>query len=252
MKILKYQKLKSNKYKLILEDSEELVLYDEVILNNDLLLNKEINNIENILSENLFYDAYFNSLKYIQKKLRTKIELINYLSTKYENVIINKVINKIENEGYLNDELYIKSYIHDQVLLTNNGYYKIYNYLKNNDLDEYLIKKYLDDIDRSVWLEKIKKIINKKIKSNNKYSNYKLKEKLLNDLNNLGYNKGDILEIVNSIDLKDDNNILEKNYNMIYNKLSKKYKGKELELQIINKMMQKGFNYKEIKKVMNS
>ena len=37
MKIIKYQKLKTNKYKLYLDNNEEITLYDEVIINNNLL-----------------------------------------------------------------------------------------------------------------------------------------------------------------------------------------------------------------------
>jgi len=251
MKIIKYQKLKSNKYKVILSNNDELILYDEVILKNNLLLTKEINDIDNILNENIFYDAYFNSLKYIQRKLRTKKELNNYLSLKYESNIINDVLNKIEEDGYLNDELYIKSYIHDQILLTNNGYYKIKRYLLDNNLDEDLIYKYLDEIDNEVWLERIKKIVNKKIKSNNKYSTSKLKEKIISYLVDLGYNKSDILNIINKITIDEDSDILEKNYNLLYKKLSKKYNGKDLELQLLNKMISKGYKYNEIKKIMS-
>ena len=48
-----------------------------------------------------------------------------------------------------------------------------------------------------------------------------------------------------------DSNILEKNYNTLYKKLSKKYSGKDLELHLLNKLLAKGFNYSEIKKLVD-
>lgn len=251
MKIIKYKKLKSNKYKIYLDNDEEIVLYDEVILNNNLLLTKEITNLNKLLKENEEYDAYFLSLKYINKKLRSKKELYKYLDKKFDINIIEDTIKKIEKEGYLNDDIYIKSYIHDQVELTSNGYFKILRDLKNNGLDEEIIKKYLDEINNDVWTKKANKLINKMIKTNTKYSTKHLKEKILYDLNNKGYDNSLILDLVNNIDIEDERTILEKNYKILYNKLSKKYSGKELELQLLTKLMSKGFNYNEVKKCIN-
>ncbi len=251
MRIIKYQKLKSNKYKVVLENDDTITLYDNIILDNNLLLTKEIDNIDDILKQNDYYDAYYLSIKYISRKQRTKKEIHSYLNNKFDIDIINDTIEKLDKEGYLNDDIYIKSFINDQINLTNNGYYKILRELKNKGLNEDKIISYLDSIDKDVWIEKAKKIIEKSIKTNGKYSSKHLKEKLLYDLNNKGYDNNDILDLVNKIDVKDDLSILQKNYNTLYNKLSRKYSGKELELQLLNKLMTKGFNYNDIKNIIN-
>ena len=251
MKIIKYQKLKTNKYKILLDNDETITLYDDIILKNNLLLTKEINDIDLLLKENEYFDAYNISLKYISRKLRTKKEINSYLKNKFDIEIINDTIKRLEKEGYLNEDIYIKAYINDQINLTNNGYFKILRDLKNSGLNEDKILDYLDSIDNDIWIEKAKKIIDKQVKSNNKYSSKRLKEKLLYDLNNKGYNNSDIIELVNKIDVKDDDNILEKNYNTLYTRLSRKYNKKELELQLINKLMSKGFNYNEVKEIIN-
>ena len=248
MKIIKYQKLKNNKYELYLDNDDKIVLYDEIILKNDLLLTKEINDINVLISENAYYDAYYDSIKYINRKLRSKKEIHKYLSKKYEDEIINKVINRLEQEKYLNDELYVNSYVHDAVYLTNKGYYKIYNELENMDIDTTIIKNTLDKIDNNEWINKLNKIIDKKVKSNTNYSSNKLKNKLMNDLINLGYSKEMISNILEDIK-DDDNKVLLKNYNKIYNRLSKKYDGKELEYQLMNRLLKEGFNYDDIKEI---
>lgn len=247
MKIISYEKKANSKYKVKLDNDEEITLYDNVILNNNLLITKEILDKDLLLKENQFYEAYNKAIKYIGIKLRTKKEIINYLYKKYDKDIIDEVVNNITDQGYLNDELYVKSYINDQINLSNNGYYKILKDLLNKDIEESLIRKYLDQVDENIWKNKINKIVEKKIKNNSKYSSSYLKEKILYDLNNLGYDKNDILNIVNSFDIKEDDNIFEKDFNIILSKLSKKYRGNELKLHMINKLMAKGYMYEKIK-----
>lgn len=251
MKIVKYLKLKTNKYKVFLDNEDTITLYDKIILDNDLLITKEIDDIDKIQKENESYDSYFLSIKYISRKLRTKKEIYNYLKNKFDIEVINETIKKLQKEGYLNEDIYIKSYINDQINLTSNGYYKILRDLKNNGLDENDVIKYLDSIEKEVWINKANKLIEKAIKNNSKYSAKHLKEKILYDLNNKGYDNSDIIELVNKIDVKEDSDILEKEYNKLYTKLSRKYNGKELELQLINNLMSKGFSYGNIKNLLN-
>ena len=67
-----------------------------------------------------------------------------------------------------------------------------------------------------------------------------LKNKILNSLINKGFYRDDIIECIDSFNF-DDSEIRKKEYNKIYNKLSQKYNGKELEYKVKEKMYQKGF-----------
>ena len=72
-----------------------------------------------------------------------------------------------------------------------------------------------------------------------------LKQKITTDLIQLGYNMEMInrgLEILNN----NDNQLIEKDYNNIYNKLQKKYQNQELIFQIKNKLYKKGYSLDEI------
>ena len=248
MKIIKYTKLKNNKYDIYLDNNDKVSLYDEVILNNDLLLTKEINNINDLIKENEYYDAYYNALKYINRKLRAKKEIIKYLSKTYDNNIIDKVINRLEDEKYINDDIYAASYIHDALILSNKGYYKVLKELNDLGIDNNITLKYLDNINEEEWINKIKKIIDKKNKTNNKYSTNKLKNKITNDLINLGYSKELINSVIDNISTNDID-ILRKEYLKVYNKLSKKYQNKDLLFQVTNKLLNSGFNYDDIKEI---
>ena len=62
---------------------------------------------------------------------------------------------------------------------------------------------------------------------------------------NLGYNKEDILNIL-ELNLSCDNKILENEFNKVYGKLKNKYSGYELENKIKQKLIQKGFSVGDI------
>ena len=252
MKIIKYQKGRNNKYDIYVDNGDKFSLYSEVILNNDLLLTKEIDDINILLKENEYYEAYYDAIKYLNRKLRTTKELEKYLSNKYEFDNVSNVIKRLEEEKYLNDELFVNSYIHDCFILTNKGYYKIFNELEKLGIDNDLIRNSLDKISDEEWLEKLKKLVEKKIKINSNYSNNKLMNKLNNYFINLGYSSDMIDDILGKIDNVGDKDILEKKYNKLYNRLSKKYQDKNLEYQIFNRLLKDGFSYEDIKEVINN
>lgn len=247
MKIIKYQKGRNNKYDIYVDNGDKFSLYSEVILNNDLLLTKDIDDINILLKENEYYEAYYDAIKYLNRKLRTTKELEKYLSNKYEFDNVSNVIKRLEEEKYLNDELFVNSYVHDAFILSNKGYYKIFNELEKLGIDNDLIRNSLDKISDEEWLEKLKKLVEKKIKINSNYSNNKLMNKLNIDMVNLGYSKELIDSVLNNVNGSDDSKILIKNYQKLYAKLVKKYDGKELEYQLINRLIKDGFDYDEVK-----
>ena len=87
--------------------------------------------------------------------------------------------------------------------------------------------------------EKIKKIIDKKVKTNKNKSVYNLKNNIKLNLINQGFNVEIIDKNINNINF-DETSIYEKEYNKLYNKLSKKYTSYELEQKIKQKLYQKG------------
>ena len=95
--------------------------------------------------------------------------------------------------------------------------------------------------------DKLRKIIHKKIKSNKSYSNYLLKNKIINECIMLGYDK-DLASSIFDENKNNDYDILINEYRKIYNKLSKKYSDQELNYKLKENLYRKGFNYDNIKK----
>lgn len=224
MKILKYKKGKKNEYK-ILTDDGEYVLYDDIIVKYELLLKKEINKKEwdNIIKENNLLKAYYDSLKLISMKLRTAKELKNLLSRKkYLAKEIEYAIDRLESEGYLNHQIYIEAYIHDALTLKLVGERKICSELESLGFKTEEINKYLSKIDPNIYQEKIEKYILKKLKANKK-SVSEFKRKIMLDLVNKGFNREDIEAFLNTLEIEENTQEIEKIINRLYNKYMNKY-----------------------------
>lgn len=249
MKINKIKKLKSGKYKLEL-DSGDITLYDEVILENNLLFHKEIDDelLIKLNQDNCYYENYNKVVKYILSKMRSEKQIIEYMSKlSIKDVDQDKIMIKLKQSNLINDNSYVKAFIADKINLTTDGPYKIKDELIKQNIDINLIDEELSNYSEDIFLGKIEKIVNKKVKSNNKYSSYNLKQKLLMYLINLGYSKESIVPFLDNI--KVNNNAIEKEYKALYRKLSKKYSDDKLYYEIKNKLFKKGFTSEEINEI---
>lgn len=247
MKIKKYTKDKGNKYKVLIDDIN-YTLYDDVIVKYSLLLKDEISEKElnAIVEENDKLSSYYDSIKYITKKMRSKLEIKEFLRKKMVNEkVIDETIKKLEENHFLNEELFIKAYVNDQINLTNNGKNKILKGLVKLGIDNDQASTYLDNIDNEVFISKINKYVDKKISTNKNSSIYMLKNKIMTDLINLGYEKSDIVEVLNSKEINDDE-AKKREYEKIKRSLEKKYSGDVLEYKIREKLYRKGFRSNEI------
>ena len=242
MKIIAYKRKKNNLYEITLSNKDKICLYDDVILKYELLLKKEIDEklIKDIIKDNSYIESYYTALKFINTKLRTEQEIRKKLKD-YNKNIIDYSINRLKSEGYINNELYIKSYVNDCINLKVIGKNKILYDLKKIGFKETDILNYLDTLDNEIFLNKIDKYVNKKINTNHNLSSLILKQKILQELINKGFNREDINNIIDNYNIEDDKSIYEKEYNKIKNKLSRKYDGEELDYQIKIRLYQKGF-----------
>ena len=245
-------KTKSGKYKLKVND-EVLTTYDDVLIKNGLLYKKQIDYevYEQMKKDHYYYDAYNKTIAYIMKHQRCTYEIEKYLE-KFElnTEDKNKIINHLIDIGLLNDSTYVKSYINDAINLTKDGPYKIKKELLNNNIDESIIDIELSKIDEDIIIDKMLKIISKKFKSNHKYSKYQFKQKVSLDMVNLGYDRELADSLIENFDFEEDD-LLKQEYDKLYNKLSRKYEGYELESKIKQKLYSKGFDINKINSLMN-
>lgn len=253
MKIVKYKKMSKGRYKITL-DNNEIILYEDVILKNNLLRIDNINVelLEKVMNENVYYEIYNMALSYIEVKMRTKKEIKDYLLKKnFDIKLIDEIISRLTNEGYLNDKVYVDAYVNDKVNLTNWGPYKIKKNLLDLELDEIFINEKLNTISNDIWNDKINKIISKRINSLKNKSSFMIKNKLKMDLFNLGYDKVLIEENLFNLEL-DNNDSIKKECVKAYNKYSKKYVDDELYQKVKMYLFRKGYNIEEINYILEN
>ena len=248
MKIVKYKKGSKGIYKVYLEDGTELSFYEEVILKFDLLIHKNIDEDTLILADqyNQELDVYYQALQSIERRYKSVYELRTWLQRKeYSIDLIDKAIDKLIKQGYLNDQDYTKSYIHYQMITTSKGPYRIQRELEEKKIDSSLINEEIKIFTKQDQEEKIKKIIEKDLHSNHTKGGIILKQKIINDLKTLGYDISIINQCIQSYSFDNDLDIAKKEYEKLICKYSRKYQGEELKRVVREKLYRKGLRYEE-------
>lgn len=248
MKILKFKKKPNGKYSVYLDDGREFVYYEEVILQYELLLKKEVDekDLLSIHQTNLEYDVYYVALNSIKSRFKSIYELREFLRKKeYPEEMIDHAIDKLIQQRYLDDRLFAKSYINTQMITTSHGPLRIKNDLYNKKVSSSIIEEEIALFDEESQIEKMKKIIERLIRSNRTRGGLVLKQKIINDLKTQGYEYDLISRIISSYSFPQDKDLAKKEYDKLYKKYSSKYEGYELANKIREKMFQKGLTYEE-------
>ncbi len=248
MKILKFKKISKNKYKIFLDDGNNITLYEEVIIDNNLLLKKEIEkeSIDFLLEQNNAVNAYFIALNYILIRLRSKKEIDQYLIKKGINEEkIKEVVGRLERENYINDFNFAKAYANDQLVLSTSGPLKIKNNLIKLGVSKEIIDEVLEETDYNMLKEKMYNLFEKQLKIR-KGNVTSVKTKILNYFLNLGYEKSDVMSLLENHHFKTDYNLLKKDFDKLFNKYKNKYDKDKLKYFISGKLYQKGYSKEEI------
>ena len=203
MNIEKYELTKKNKYNIYLSNGEVITLDERVITENELLLKKKLDKelYEKVINENKVYEMIDIAIKYISVRLRSIKEIKDYLSKKYfEKELIEVAINKLIKLGYLDDDKFTKAFIKDKLRFTSMGDYKIKTELHNLGISYEIIEDNISMIDESILEEKMKKQIDKIIRTNKKYTGQVLKNKIYTNLVSSGFTKEKVISMLNTYD----------------------------------------------------
>ena len=147
-------------YKVLFDNDMEFQFYEDVILEHQLLMKKEITekDLQSIQEANLAYDVYYQALKSLKSRFKSVYEMKLWLLKKeYPEDLINQAIQKLKSQGYLNDELYAKSYLNEQMMTTSNGPYKIRRSLLEKKISEDIIDEVLENYGEEEQRSKINK-----------------------------------------------------------------------------------------------
>ncbi len=258
-KLIEIKKTKNNRYLLIInhhgQEEKQLVSENMIIKYNLLtprsLSDAEYKTISEVKTEDLLYEK---ALAFIDYKMRTISEVKHRLKKEIEDEqLINKIIKKLKTDNYLNDDLYVQTYINEKLdySLVGPAYLKEKLILKGIHYD--LIDQHLIKFSEQKQYEKVAEII----KNETKYKIRKPYKKAYLSLKRKLVNKGFSLNIIESalisnkaliLDAIDEEPLIIKELALLTKRYDlTKY---EDENKIIKALLNKGFNYELIKKSM--
>lgn len=202
MEIVKYIKKGNGNYQIIFDNEKKINIQEDVIIKNNLLYKKEIDNdlLLKIIVENEEYEIYNKCVNYIGVRLRSINEIREYMARK--DISLEKqeeVIERLLKNKLLDDSVFARAFIKDKMNFTTMGPYRIELELKKHKIDDKIIKKYINEIDRDMIYDKIDRQINKLIKSNKNKNN--LRNKIYNNLLGLGYSSEMVVSMINKYNL---------------------------------------------------
>ena len=195
MRITKIVKIgRDDKFAVFVDDKLELTLKAEVILDaglkpNQIISQDELDEIKNLDKNHKYMNL---ALSYVSKRLKTESETKNYLKRKgADQDIILKIVKRLKELDLVNDDHYVKSYIHDHVNLSIYSKRKIMYELKKKQIAMDIIERSLNN-DQISDIESLKKIIEQK----RQQPKYKDDLKLMQYLVRVGFNYQDVKEVL--------------------------------------------------------
>ncbi len=118
----------------------------ETVVENRLKVGMSVeeSQIDQMQMQSEYTHALDRAMTYLSGSAKTKKQVKDYLSKKgYTHTLIDKVLEKLEDYRFLNDQLYAERYA--EITKANKGKYLIARELKAKGIDEKTARKVLDD-----------------------------------------------------------------------------------------------------------
>jgi len=235
-----------------------LPVHEELVLKFRLVVGKELDEaqIKELNGKLDLGDAYQYALKLLSRRpytilqVRTKLE-----SREYTKQVIDEVLDRLINAGLLNDGEYVRAYTRQEVAMGKKGPDKIKQELIKRGISEPIIDQFLVIYEEDEQIDHALKIANRLLNANHKYGGHMLKQKIIQQLINKGFNQEIIDKVLEQVELENhkqaENSILVKEARKFYQK-HQKLNNYERKTKVISALMRKGFQYEDILTVYNS
>ena len=199
--------------------------------------------------------AYNKALKYLSIKDYTEHQMRKKLmdSGNYDDAQLDATIQLLSEKNLINDKMYAMNYFKRCTRLGIGHNKAIYN-LRNYGIETEIIDTCLEELDDDEEYQAALLLINNYYQRNNSISyrniQRKIKEKLfLKGFTNDVIDKA-MAEYDFEYDLDKEQAALEKDYLKACHRYEKKLDGKDLKNKIIDTLLKKGYNYEDIKNIL--
>ena len=245
---------------IFLFDESEIILElsNKIIKSYELEVGKEISKETFVILKDheQVTRAYNKALKFLTVKDYTYNQMKKKLmdSGNYDDAQLDTTLELLQNKNLINDEEYTVNYLKRCTRLgvgLNKAIYNLRNYgVSDEIIDQCLEKNSFDDEYLAAT-----KIIDTYYNRNIGFSYKAMLKKIRDKLYIKGFTNEAIEKALSDYDFEFDyekeHNALEKEFIKQKKKYSKKYDTNQLKEKIINNLLRKGYNYEDIKEIMN-
>lgn len=142
---------------------------------------------------------------YCSQAERAEYDVIKKLQNwELETELIKKIIDRLKNENFLNEERYCRAFIMDKTKFNKWGKLKIYFELKKKRISESSIQQYLTETDPFDFEESLFHILQTKMRTVKAKDDYEKQNKLIRFGLGRGYNLDQIKKCLKKLQINSD------------------------------------------------
>jgi regulatory protein len=195
VKITKIAKMgKEDKFAVFIDDKLKLIINGESLLSSGInvgqnLTESKLSEIDSLTKSN---ELYSRAIKYISIRMRSEGEVKQYLKRKSAtDEQARKVIAKLKALDLINDENYVRAYIHDKLLQSPASKRKLTYEIRKKQIAESVIEQSLKN-DQISDIESLNKLIEIKRRQSKYHDDLKLMQYLVR----VGFNYSDVKDAI--------------------------------------------------------
>lgn len=263
MKITKIerQKKQANRYSIYVDDEFYIGVDQEVLIHFSLYKSQEVTQefLEKVkLSENdnKLYSAAINYLSYGLRSVKDMRDYLHKQKEKKEDYIpsddvIERTIERLLKQGYLNDLVYAQSYVRTASLLNAKGPKVIEKELKIKGISENTITDALMEYPTEDQSENVQALAEKFLRTKKSLPPKMLKNKLYSHLITKGFDKETVNQQISEMTFEEaevnQSDLLEKEAEKYLKKHQRRHSGSDLKQKITQSLYGRGYDYELIK-----
>lgn len=253
------QQKRAKRYNIFVDDTFKIGITEETLLKFHLHKGMPYTDeLHTSLTTHVFYmKLYQKALNYLSYALRSEQEVRQTLYKSLEDPdesqlqLVEKIVFRLKNERYINDEQFVKSFIQHNFATVKKGPHALKQQLLKKGIAMPLIDSQLRDLDETVTHDNALIVAQKYLDKQKKSSQKAMYEKTRAYLVQRGYSFSIINRVLTQVDFNDsieqEHDALMHHLDKLGRKYSKKYTGYDLKNKLFQALYQKGFDSHDIK-----
>ncbi len=201
--ILKIVQQDAHHFLLQLSNGEEIIVHEDILVRYRLLTGKEIdsNLLLELGIEGEIHKGHTQALNYISYRPRAILEVRQYLIRKQiTEERTNNIIDRLLDQGYLNDREFAQKWVANRQLLKPKGKYVLQSELKEKGIASDIIREVLSTIDQASQKEQALEIARKKLRQWSGKDWLEVRPKVMRFLSYKGYEMDIIHKVITKLE----------------------------------------------------